>query len=579
MRVLLLHSGDVPQRGPWASNRWDLVLDLGFAGPDTYAGWSAICGAPVRTIHEFAGDGESYAWIKQVLDPGRNQLLDRLGLDWWEIIGVVKYHELRALYLLQKLRAELGEKVEYRATRDNTFTELLSGVLKSTIPSYQSRPSSMRSFVDSITSARKLVAAQVVEIAFDKWDSSYSLRRHIGNRRAGADRPVVLLPSAYSNVTRSLLAYAEDLPQRDFLLATTRQSGATRNLPPNVTATTLSAYVPSPTGSANEECELIEKWRWFERETMAQSEALRQARDAGVWRSFPEHLRRGVRLRNAWHTLMKHEPVAGVLCADDLNYYTRLPLILASQMGLNAVYCYHGALDGGLLFKQPYGDRYLVKGEMERDYLLRCSSVDPELVEVGAPSSQIRLSAKKTNRPTGDIVFFSQPYEVLAGRTAEIYREILPEVCAVARRTGRKVIVKLHPFESVRDRRRMLISVLSAADFSLACLVSQASLEEILPETWCGVGIDSSVAAECALAGIPYFLCGWLERSGFGYGRHFAAYGAGIMLEAAGELAEIPQMIAGWKPPNRVRLCQPASADLLDRMLFGTEVRARTCAC
>ena len=90
MKVLLLHNEDVPWRGPWASIDWELIIDLGFAAPSTYKMWSERCGTPVRSIHEFAGDGQSYASIPGILDLGRDRLVDRTGLDWWEIIGVVK---------------------------------------------------------------------------------------------------------------------------------------------------------------------------------------------------------------------------------------------------------------------------------------------------------------------------------------------------------------------------------------------------------------------------------------------------------------------------------------------------------
>jgi hypothetical protein len=569
MRVLLLHSEDVPWRGPWANARWDCVIDLAFAGPDTYAEWTTCCGSPVRSIHELAEDVESYAWIRGALDPGRNQLVDRMGLDWWEILAVLTYHELRALYLLQRLCGEMGGKVEYYATRAGIVTELLAAMVGSTISTYYSRGSRVQSFARMVKAARKLRPSQIAEVAFDKWDSSYSLRRHLAKaRRAKLNEPVVMLPSAYSNVTRILLGYAADLPERKFLLATTRRGGAANNLPPNVTATSLAAYVLAPQSSQDEVHELVEKWSWFEGNTVAQSDALRLASKAGVWRSFPEQLARGIRIRNAWHELMTREPVAGVLCADDLNWYTRIPLLLARRKGLNAVYCCHGALDGGVLFKRSCADRYLAKGEMEKDYLLRYSEVDRDRVEIGAPSSYARGSGTRPQAGTGSIVFFSQPYEVLAGRTVEIYREVLPSLCAVARRSGRKLILKLHPFESVKDRKRVLTGMLSPADLSLVQVVAQVSLEEVLRNAWCGVTVDSSVAVECAMSGVPYFLCSWLDWSGFAYSQQLARYGAGRALCAKKDLETIPELIATWNEPASDRLWKAIEPELLDEILF-----------
>ena len=78
MKVLLLHNEDVPWRGPWASIDWELIIDLGFAPPSTYKMWSERCGTPVRSIHEFAGDGQSYASIPGILDVGRDRLAPAL---------------------------------------------------------------------------------------------------------------------------------------------------------------------------------------------------------------------------------------------------------------------------------------------------------------------------------------------------------------------------------------------------------------------------------------------------------------------------------------------------------------------
>jgi hypothetical protein len=569
MRVLLLHSEDVPWRGPWANTCWDQIIDLAYAGPDIYGEWMARCGLPVRSIHEFSGECQSYTSIKKFLDPGRNQLVDRMGLDWWEIIAVLSHHELQALYLLQQLRRELGSNVEYHATRPGTFSNLLGQMIGSAVPTFHTAGKRMEALARSVRSARNLRPGQVAEIAFDKWDSSYSFRRLLTrSQRANCEDPVVLLPSSYSNVTRTLLAYAQDLPQRNFLLASTRRGGTSKNLATNLAVTSLAAYALPPAASEQEVCELIDRWSSFEHKTLTELDVLRQARDAGVWRAFPEHLRRGIRLRNAWHELMTTEPVSAVLCADDLNYYTRIPLMLARNMGPNAVYCCHGALDGGMLFKQPYADRYLVKGEMERDYLLRCSAVDSDVVEVGAPSFCAPRTGRRAQVHAQDIVFFSQPYEVLAGRTAEIYRELLPELCAIAKLTGHKIILKLHPFESVKDRKRLLNSVLSGAEMSLVHVIAQQPLADLLTHAWFGIGVDSSVAVECALEGVPYFLCGWLDYGGFGYARQLARYGAGRMLHRAKEIATIPEMIGNWTWPELTRLSQTVDGDVLDGMLF-----------
>ncbi len=144
--------------------------------------------------------------------------------------------------------------------------------------------------------------------------------------------PVVLLPSAYSNVTRTVLAYAAQLPDRRFLLATTRRSGETSDLPANVVSVPLSAYAETFADTKIETAEMLKAWNALQTE-FGQIDELRQRIQAGIWDYIAPQLEIGLRLRDAWRVLMSSEPVSGVLCGDDLNYHTRLPLILAKSMG------------------------------------------------------------------------------------------------------------------------------------------------------------------------------------------------------------------------------------------------------
>src|SRR5438270_12929486 len=175
---------------------------------------------------------------------------------------------------------------------------------------------------------------------------------------------------------------------------------------------------------------------------------------------------------------------------------TRLPLALGNRMGLRTIHTHHGALDGGFLFKKPFARVHLVKGEMERDYLTRTGAVDPDSIVVGAPSSTPPPVPR--NSDAGDLVFFSQPCEVDGGRMVEIYRELLPRLCSVAENVGRRVIVKLHPFESRKDRQRIVDSVLPQAARQFVRVLSVPATE-IMDQTWCGIGLDSTVAIECAM--------------------------------------------------------------------------------
>jgi hypothetical protein len=516
---------------------------------------------------------ESYRWVNQLLEAGRNRFLDRMGLDWWELLASWSYHELQALYLLGRLRQDLGPApVELVATREHRYINLLRVVTDWPVHCIRKSPSSSRKLVARIsTAAQNLRPSQMVEIAFDKWDPSYKLRSKAAKYwRARLKEPAMLLPSAYFNVTRVQLAYAAQLPERRFLIATTRRSGESQNLPSNVDSVPLAAYAEDSSETQQETAVLIKAWNVLKTE-LSQTEHLSQGFRAGIWNYFPRHLQNGLRLRDAWQLLMASEPVSGVLCGDDLNYYTRLPLILAKQMGRTAVYCYHGALDGGLLFKKSYADIHLVKGEMEKNYVLQVSNVAAEKIEIGAPAETNHNSVQTQGKDAlaGNTVFFSQPFEVYGGRAGEIYREILPRLAEMSHRMNRKIVIKLHPFESVRDRQRLVRSVLPAEQ-RVHLEVSRAPASEIIARAWCGVGVDSSVAVECTLRGVPYFLCGWLDFNGFGYMEQFARFRAGIMLETPDEILSIPQRLPEFERDGSKfqQLSQPGDNARLDDVMF-----------
>ena len=574
MRILLLHPEDTPWRGEWSRHKWDVIVDLAFASPFTYDDWSRRTGARIFSIHRFAAETQSLRWVNQVFERGRGRLFDRMGLDWWEILSLECYQPLRLIYFLEKLRPELSSPgTELFATRPHLFAQLAEKSLKRVIPAFHSgRIGPAQQAVRMLHSAKNLRPAQIAEIALDKWDAGYRLRRRtMRGKRANLAQPAMLLPSAYSNVTRSVLAYAEQLPHRRFLLATTRRNAGANRLPRNVVSASIAAYVQPGDVFAAELRELQEVWKSFAAAMTAEDEAFRAAASVSLWDYFPAHLHTGLLLREAWKHLMTSEPITGILCGDDLNYQTRLPLILASRMGLNAVYCSHGALDGGFLFKQPTADIHIVKGEMECDYLQRVSKIEPDSILIGAPRNITE------QRVPGDaVVFFSQPWEIESGRMEEIYREIIPPLYAAAQRGGRKLVIKLHPFESVRARKKLITSILPEAAAQIE-IVSGVPPEKVMSRAWCGVTVDSSVAVECAIRGIPFFLCGWIDASGMGYLQQYARFNVARVLDSPASLERIPEMLADHKYDSAIvqRLCQPVDAAKLDRVMFGTrEVRS-----
>ena len=582
MRVLLLHPAVSALTGRWALERWDMIVDLGCAGPSTYSEWSRTLNTRIFSIHEYAGDLDSYRWVKRVFDHGRGKLLDRMGLDWWDLLCVANYHALHVLWLFQRLKTEIGGSVEIWCVRPHEFARVAEQVFGPCRGYFQDGHESLIGRgLRAVQSARDLRPAQIIEIAFDKWDPGYRIRRYWTQQsRARLAEPAMLLPSAYSNVTISELAYATQLPERRFLLATTRHNAIPDQVPENITIAPLAAYAKGANATADEVTDLKRSWEEFSRAMASEHAEFRRALDAGLWNYVRLHLEEGLLLREAWNHLLDSEPVTGVLCGDDLNYHTRLPLLLAQRRGLNAVYCSHGALDGGFLFKTPIADYYLVKGAMERDYLERVSAVSVEKIVVGAPNDSGRASGEDQRREA--IAFFSQPYEIFGGRVDCIYREILPHVYSAAQRSGRKIIVKLHPFESKRARQKLLDSILPQVKHSDVEIVQGKSAEEVLANAWCGITVDSSVAVEGARRKVPFFLCGWLDFAGLGYLDQFARFGVAQVLNSPEELQQIPEKVADYQPDaaNLNRFWQQADPIQIDEILFGNRhARSHSSVC
>ena len=377
----------------------------------------------------------------------------------------------------------------------------------------------------------------------------------------------MLLPSAYSNVTKTAFSYARILPEQKFLLVLARESGAVSPVPANVE---IGVWQVSQRRDAttDELQELEVCWKQME-QSLQEHPAFRLPVQLGILKKATGWLRWGVAIRDAWLRVFEARPVAGCLSADDSNPYTRIPLLLAEQRGIPAVACHHGALDCRMAFKNPRFSNYLAKGEMERDYLERVCGVDAARIRIGAASSPPRENASVWSERAPWITFFTEPYETDLWRVEAIYREVLPRLCAAARGSGKTVVLKLHPFESARQRLRLVKRILSEDDRKLVSVTDAPLSGEILEKTWCAVTVESTVAFECASVGIPAFLCGWLRHAYAGYVPQYVRFGVGRMLEFPDDLLRIPDMLSAAMPgaDTARRLVQAISPEALSEVL------------
>jgi hypothetical protein len=414
---------------------------------------------------------------------------------------------------------------------------------------------------------------QLLQILGDKYDAGYRVRRWLAHPEAGGEGPIVLLPVAQGNAARTALSYAALLPDRKFLLVTTRSSGWVAETPKNVAAAKLASYAGSRSGQyhGTELLHLLTCWGELRFEGHSEIGLLQRT---GAFSGITKILRDGLAIREAWLAVFRRERVNAVLCTDDTNPYTHMPLLIARQRGLPTVACHHGALDGGHLVKRSHADLVLAKGHMEKDYLVGTCGLGEEKIEIGAPSLRQGINVRKginkgAGHRKGSIVFFSEPYALDGGRCREFYSELLPPLVDLTSRMNLDLVVKLHPMESERERRKLLDAALPARKVGSVQVVAGALSEELLNRTSFALTVQSTAAVDCAIRGIPVFLCKWLDYSYYGYIHQFIRYGAGVPLRSPADIAKLPDMLEKFPAPARTDFWQTISREKLERLLTG----------
>jgi hypothetical protein len=566
VKILLLHSDDHPHRSPWAKQSWDRVVDLGIAGPGTYDAWSDLFRCPVETLPKL--QIEDLRRVRQALLSKLGRVMDAHGIDWWDLISIHFHERQERILALEKLAAQIGPGDEVFVSRNGLDARTMELLLDRAVHPLRPADSSFDRLLRRFGSAAKLGIGQIRQILGDKYDPDYRVRRWTSRKPQSRERPVVLLPTAYVNASRTALAYSAALPDRDFLLVTTRQSGWVADPPKNVKTGWLASYAPEQRAQREDEYQyLLGCWRKLHAEFRDCPE-LHVLNKLGALDRFPAMLRDGLGVCDAWVQVFEREPVTAVLCADDSNTYTRLPLLLARQRGLPAIACHHGALDARHVIKRNHADVILVKGRMERDYLVNVCGVAEAEVEIGAPPRQ-EFSDRRQHKDS--IVFFSEPYENEFARCIEFYREVLPRLADVAAATQRQLVIKLHPQESLRERRSFVNAVLTPRQRAVVRMVRGKLSDELLQQTWFAVTLVSTTAVDCSLRGIPVFLCTWLGYSHWRYAEQFARFGAGVALDSAAAIERIPAMLENFVPRNTAGLWQPIQSKRFDQLLSQPE--------
>src|SRR5579862_4473998 len=347
MKILLIHPEDELLGSLWASQRWDRAIDLGTTGAKSYAEAEATLGCPISRLTEFGKQFQGLLRLRELMALGMGRLTDSLGLDWWELTAILVHQQLETAFLLRMLLASIGPGDDVHVTRPGFYADGLRIALGSRLqtfsPAVNSRKGSVGHYVRLL---RKFPVSQLVEIFWDKTDPGYQLRGSLSKRKQQSSDPVVLLPSSYVSVSRTALAYAQTLPNTQFLLVVTRRSGWMQTSSPNVSVTRLSGYASLRVPARKlEHQDLVRRWELLRTE-LGELPEIRMLDNLGWFNDFPKRFEQGLEIRDAWCNVLDQEAVRSVMCADDSNPYTHIPLLLAAERGLPTIACHHGALDG-----------------------------------------------------------------------------------------------------------------------------------------------------------------------------------------------------------------------------------------
>jgi hypothetical protein len=567
-RTLLLHSDDgIPPSG---IQGWSLIVDLGRAPANTYERWSQQAGCRVSSLFDFSEGTNDLRRTRDLLELGMGKVVDRFGIDWWDVLVQSIVPELQQLICLGRLEAMIDPGSEIVCTRPHFLATALQKMVRGKLTILET---SSRRLVCSarhyLRTLQQLDSAQLAQVIQDKFDSGHKIRRRFARSRISPSGQLVLLPSAYVNVSRTAVAYAEMLPDVNFLLLSARNSGRLSELPPNVTHESLDGYF---SGADQKEAHSWKQdFHRLRQQLLASAAEYEMAEASGLLERLETRLPWGLAVRDAWGSVFKNLTITACLCADDSNPYSRLPLIIAKSHGIPALACHHGALDSRMAIKKQHADFYLAKSEMERDYLGRVCQVPQDKVVTFSPTGEFRNRQEEKPASSGWMVFFSEPYQVAGWRIEEIYRALLPRLATLAHECELELVFKLHPFESVAGHRNILRRHLNHETARAAQIITGPIPSLLWRHIRCGLTVQSTVAVECTAHNVPVFLLGWLADSTAGYVQQYERFGVGYVLRSPAEMEEIPQRIDSLETEkSRDALPEATPPQMLHRLLTGS---------
>jgi hypothetical protein len=533
MKVLLLHPEDDFEK--LRAKTWDLIIDLGRAPAATYQRWKQQAACDVCSLHDLANEIEDLYRARQLLHSGFGAMVDRYSIDWWDVLLAELVPGILLLMLVERQARNLGSDCELYTTRPSFVASALAARMGVELKSVGAGLWK-RSLLHYSRLLTHLDSGQLAQVFEDKF-RTHRFASHV----SAVQGPVILLPSAYLNGSRTAVWLAEQMLEHDFLLMYTRSSGKLPSVPPNVRISPLRGD-PVQT-DPSEMPELLARWEILKANLAADVEGCAFASSVGAFDQVPSLLRNGLSTRDAWMRVFDSTNVTGLICTDDSNPPTRIPLLLAKIQRLPTAVCHHGALDYMMALKSFCADSYIAKSSLERDYLQRvCHVPGKKIVDMAGRYSDLFRGTREPSADSDWLVFFSEPYEDKYWRTEEIYGELIPRLTSLAKTMGMRLVFKIHPFESVKAHRRRLRRLAGDEATQIEIIAGPPS-GLLFQKTRLAITVQSTTALECARRGIPVFLCAWLRDAYSGYVEQFARFGVGHSLTSAAQITKIPKLL------------------------------------
>ena len=235
--------------------------------------------------------------------------------------------------------------------------------------------------------------------------------------------------------------------------------------------------------------------------------------------------------------------------------FERPLLLLAKQAGIPTIMLQHGVVHPYYRVLDQPVDHFLVRGGFFRDCLGDALKRKATVLDVPdwTPPEQ--------NRQRGsDILFITSPVEVEARADFREVPEIISILLKKASECGARVVIRVHPTESVARYRAIVEQILETLDPKPTVIFShQTPMAPVLETAAVVVLFHSTVFLECLAAGVPMVSPGWhdfpfkdryVEEDVFNFANDLEDLGTMVLKCLRGELEPRSQKLKRFLRPT-----------------------------